>query len=55
MKILLIDDSPFDLELLAHQLAALSETDVTPVLRAADALALLANAGERFDIVMCDL
>ena len=55
MKILLIDDSAFDLDLLAHHLADLNATDVTCMLHAADALALLADGGERFDIVVCDL
>ena len=55
MKILLIDDSEFDLDLLEHHLADLNVTDVTGMLHAADALALLADGGERFDIVVCDL
>ena len=55
MKLLLIDDEAFALKLLTHQLAALGATDVTTSQSAVEALALLANRDEHFDIVFCDL
>ena len=55
MRALIVDDSAFDLGLLAHQLGVLGFADVTSVQQASDALALLAEGGEPFDVVVCDL
>ena len=55
MKILLIDDEPFVLKLLAHQLANLGFTEVTCHERAHDALAALESDAEYANLVFCDL
>ena len=55
MTILLIDDDPLALKLLAHQLARCGYEDVRLHERAQDALALLASAQEDIDLVFCDL
>jgi EAL domain-containing protein (putative c-di-GMP-specific phosphodiesterase class I) len=54
MKTLLVDDEPFVLKLLAHQLRKLGVTDVTTCERAQEALALL-EIGTAVDVVFCDL
>lgn len=54
MRILLIDDEAFALELLVHQLGSLGFRDLTPVSGGAEALALIA-AGARFDVILTDL
>ncbi len=54
VKILLVDDEPFALKLLARQLAGLGYTNVVATEVAADALALVAS-GNPIDLVMCDL
>lgn len=55
MKILLVDDEPFALKLLAHQLANLGFADTTSREHAADALALLEFGNEKFGLILCDL
>jgi len=55
MKILLVDDEPFALKLLARQLANLGFVDVVPHEHAADALALLEFGNEAFGLILCDL
>lgn len=55
MRAVVIDDSAFDLEVLAHQLTAMGFDDVRRMRDAGQALALLAEGGERFDVVLCDL
>jgi len=54
MKMLLIDDEPFALKLLIHQLASLGFRDVTPVSGGAEALELIAG-GAHFGIILTDL
>lgn len=53
-KILLVDDEPFALKLLARQLAVLGYTDVVPCELASEALAIV-TSGVKVDVVMCDL
>ena len=55
MKILLIDNEPFVLKLLARQLANLGFTEVTCHGRAHDALAVLENDADAAGLVFCDL
>lgn len=55
MTILLIDDDPFALKLLARQLEQLGCIAPIPCERAEEALALLENRGETIDVVVCDL
>lgn len=55
MKILLIDDEPFILKLLARQLANLGFTEVTCHQRAHDALAMLRSDAATPALVFCDL
>lgn len=55
MKILIVDDEPFVLKLLAHQLANLGFDDVTSCTRAHDALALLETGSDAIGFVFCDL
>ncbi len=55
LKVLLVDDEPFVLKLLAGQLAKLGCRDVTTCERAHDALVLLEIGGEEFDLIFCDL
>lgn len=54
IKILLVDDEPFALKLLARQLAALGYTDVVACDLASQALDIVAS-GATVDLVMCDL
>jgi EAL domain-containing protein (putative c-di-GMP-specific phosphodiesterase class I) len=55
MKILLVDDEPFALKLLSHQLATLGFGEVVSREHAADALALLESGDQPFDLILCDL
>lgn len=55
MKILLIDDEPFLLKVLSHQLGNLGFRDVTTCLRAQEGLATLEADGAAFGLVFCDL
>lgn len=55
MKILLLDDEPFVLKLLTHQLMQLGFDQVVPVERSHDALAMLEQDINAFDMVLCDL
>lgn len=55
MKILLVDDDPFALKLLARQLEQLGCAAVTLSERAHDALALLETQSEAIGLVFCDL
>ena len=55
MKILLIDDEPFALKLLARQLANLGFAEVALHERAHDALAALEGAVDAIGLVFCDL
>lgn len=55
MKILLIDDEPFALKLLSHQLEQLGFVDVISREHAADAMALLEFETEAVGLILCDL
>lgn len=55
MKILLLDDEPYVLKLLTHQLAKLGFSEVIPHERAQDALALLEEDVGAIGLVFCDL
>lgn len=55
MKILLIDDEPFVLKLLGHQLNNLSLSDVVSCASGKEALSILERDAGGFDLVMCDL
>src|SRR5574340_839581 len=55
MKIVVVDDEPFVLKLLVHQLANLGFADVLPFERAQDALALLRAKTDAVDVIFCDL
>lgn len=55
MKILLIDDDPFALKLLARQLSNLGFADPLQFLRADDALAALNAEARDTELVFCDL
>ncbi len=55
MKILLIDDEPYVLKMLAHQLARLGFADTIPHEDAQGALALLEHDATAIDMVFCDL
>ncbi len=55
MRILLIDDEPFALKLLIHQLRGLGHGDVIGLARARDALDLLQAGEPRIDMILCDL
>ncbi|OIQ70035.1 phytochrome-like protein cph2 [mine drainage metagenome] len=55
MKILLLDDEPYVLRLLTHQLAKLGFSEVIPHERAQDALALLEKNMGAIGLVFCDL
>lgn len=55
MKILLVDDDPFALKLLSHQVANLGLGEVVTHERAEDALALLESGNHAFGLILCDL
>lgn len=55
MKMLLLDDEPFELRLMEHQLRTLGFTDLTSCQRASDALALLDDGAFAPDVILCDL
>ncbi|NMF88201.1 EAL domain-containing protein [Aromatoleum petrolei] len=55
MNILLIDDDPIMLRLLAHQLSRLGAGEVTSCERARDALVVLDQRGVAVDLIFCDL
>ena len=55
MRVLLIDDEPFVLKLLARQLANFGLNDVISSERARDALALLESGINGFNLIFCDL
>lgn len=55
MKIILIDDDPIMLRLLAHQLSQLGYGEVAACKRARDALAMLDSRNGAVDLIFCDL
>lgn len=55
MKILLIDDEPFVLKLLEHQLVSLGYQNISTYERALDALARLEVGLEKISLIFCDL
>lgn len=55
MKILIVDDDPFVLKLLSHQLKDFGFSDVVSCERATDALALLESGNGAFELIFCDL
>lgn len=55
MRILLVDDEPFVLKLLSHQLASLGAGEIVSHERAEDALELLESGRQTFDLILCDL
>lgn len=55
MKILLIDDEPFTLRLLTHQLKGLGHEDVTGCADAREALARVEGAPGTIDLILLDL
>lgn len=55
MKIILIDDDPIMLRLLAHQLSQLGYGEVAACKRARDALAMLDSRNGTVDLIFCDL
>jgi EAL domain-containing protein (putative c-di-GMP-specific phosphodiesterase class I) len=55
MRILLLDDEPFQLRLLTRQLSEVGFTDVESFDDALDALRAIEADVQRFDTVMCDL
>lgn len=54
-KVLLIDDEPFVLDVLAHQLAGLGLSDICKRLDGRQALTEIENDPARFGLVFCDL
>ncbi len=54
-RILLLDDDPFVLELMGHQLAELGFSRVTAMDQAAHALAVLEMEPGAFSVILCDL
>ncbi len=55
MRTLLVDDEPFALKVLTHQLARLGCAELLPCEHARDALSLLEVEGHDIDLVFCDL
>lgn len=55
MKVLLVDDDPLALKLLAHQLAGLGLEDVVTHERARDALVWLGQSGAATELIFADL
>lgn len=55
MKILIIDDEPFDLKVLHRQLSSLTDAEVVPCGSARAALAELAADGAQIFLIFCDL
>ncbi|MDP1756152.1 MAG: EAL domain-containing response regulator [Pseudohongiella sp.] len=55
MRILLVDDEPFALKLLSHQLEKLGFVNVISHEHAADALAQMELETETFGLILCDL
>ena len=55
MSTLVIDDEPFMLKLLSHQLANLGISEVRTCERASDAIALLEGDGADVTLLLCDL
>jgi len=55
MKIFVIDDEPFALRLVRHQLRALSYTEITTHAHAVDALQALEHDPTAADVVLLDL
>jgi EAL domain-containing protein (putative c-di-GMP-specific phosphodiesterase class I)/DNA-binding NarL/FixJ family response regulator len=55
LRVLLVDDEPFQLMLLGHQLAQLGVADVARCGDAREALGWVAREPGRFDLVCCDL
>jgi EAL domain-containing protein (putative c-di-GMP-specific phosphodiesterase class I)/AmiR/NasT family two-component response regulator len=54
-SVLVIDDEPFQLKLLARQFANLGLTDVQTCLHAREALQQVGTDPQRFDVICCDL
>jgi EAL domain-containing protein (putative c-di-GMP-specific phosphodiesterase class I)/FixJ family two-component response regulator len=54
-KVLVLDDEPFVVRLLAHRLQYLGFDDVIPCEHGFDALNLLQSAPGKFDLIFCDL
>lgn len=55
MRIMLVDDEPFALRLLSHQLESLGYADITTHDRAHHALSVLDTASDAVDLIFCDL
>ncbi|RJG02460.1 EAL domain-containing protein [Noviherbaspirillum sedimenti] len=55
MKILLVDDDAFALQLLSRQLANLGFVNIVPCLRAQEALVWLESNSAHFGLIFCDL
>lgn len=55
MKILLVDDDPFALKLLSHQLRDFGFGNVVACERATDALTVLESGAGAFSLIFCDL
>lgn len=55
MRILLLDDDPFILRLLTHQLSNMGFDQVVGVERAHEALSMLEQDANAFDVLLCDL
>ena len=55
MKMLLLDDEPFQLRFMESQLRRLGFTDFTSCERAEEALALIDDGSFALDMILCDL
>ena len=55
MKILVVDDEPFALRLVTHQLGRMGFSDVVAHERATDALAMLQSDAHAADVILLDL
>lgn len=55
MKIIIVDDEPFSLKILARQFSLIGYESVTLCERAHDALSLLENTTIHYDLICCDL
>lgn len=55
MKILIVDDDPFEVKLLSRQFAKLGHHDVTGCQHAIEVITLLASSETPFDLITCDL
>lgn len=55
MKVLILDDEPFVLKLMSHQLKSLGVEDITTCQGGDEAVALMETATDRFDLIVLDL